>query len=283
MKTYVKTRRIPPAVAFITPENLTLNYYHKGVEFSQDSTALPALADQGIEGKIKALLYRVDCEACDLVIILSGQLTLFTELVFPGNLSDTQVGELVWLQLLKRTQSAEINTYYDYFLLRKTPDSSIYALIEARKDFLQSWMRIFRASGFRPVAAISQPIVLFNYITQNIDLDTRQFEIACLLPTRIYLGQIVNNKLQKMTEHVISADSCNPASLSNFIIDDLAMQADMPNYPIVILDTFNCGVTDNIAGNVRHFPGFVRENVLGENTIKWLRSENDMYQSVALA
>ena len=283
MKTNVKISRKMPAAAFITPADFSLNYYHNGKELTVESSVQSAGFNDTIESKITVVLNQVDSSPCALVIILSADLTLYSEQVFPRDLSDVQIDELVMLQLLKRTDSGELNTFYDYFLLTKTQASSTYGLIEARKDVLQRWVNIFKKHGFNSVAIVSQPIVLINYILKNSDINVDRFKIICLLPTRIVIAHIRDYHVEKITEHVIPGDLPTANSLVSRIVNLIDEDDPGSNPPIILLDTVECSISNGLAENFRIFPGFHKEQVLGENTIKWLRAEYDIYKSVALA
>ncbi len=283
VKTNVKNHQKFPAVAYFSPENFSLNYYHQGKAVSVDSTDLAVGYYRDIENKITAVLNRVEHNGCALIIILCAQLVLYSEQIFPGELSDPEIGELLEMLLLKRADSGEILTFYDYFLLKHTQTSSVYGLIEARKDLLTRWMKIFENDGFSTIAVVSQPIILINYMMRNMAKVEHRFVIVCLLSARIFIAHVDENRVEKITEHVTSTDLLSANSIASLIVDYLDEKLLNSNHPVIILDTINCGIAEELAVNFRIYQDFPKEQVLGENTVKWLRAENDMYQSVALA
>lgn len=283
MKTNVKIPRTYPAIAFFAADNFSLSYHYKGEELTvQSSTQLTGFKNS-IEDRISVVLKQIDCSSGKLIIILSSEFTLYSEQIFPAGLSDTQIGELLILQLSKRTDSGEINTFYDYFLLKKTQASSTYGLIEARKDVVCTWMDIFKNYGFNSVALLPQPIVLINYILKNSDINVEKFKIVCLLSTRMIAASIQDNHVQKISETVIQVDPGSANSVANQITHQLDEESCGSKVPVIILDTIESGICDGLADNFRIFPGFHKEHVLGENTIKWLRADYDLYKSIALA
>ena len=287
MKTNVKTSRVSPAFAFITPENFSLEYYHSNDCHVVDSSIAFAELSGSIESKIPIVLDQLNLDPGGLIIILSAQLTLYSEQVFPNGLSSPQIGELLVLQLLKRLSSASTATYYDYFFLKKAKESSTYGLIEARRDVLNKCMDGFEHCGLETLAIVSQPIVLLNYILENNSITTDLYKIVCILDLRIYIASIKDNHVEELIEHVTAPESLSAASMANIVISQLDLDSHGLNQPIIIVDTLDCGVAQELAerraDNIRIDPNFIPEKTLGENTIKWLRIEDDMYKSVAMA
>ena len=283
MKTNVKISRIPPAFAVITDDSFLLENYFKGKFYSVDSRTKISDSSSSLERKIAAL-NRSKITPCRLIIVLSAQLTLYSEQVFPSDLSAEQMGELLMLQLAKRTGSADITTYYDYFLLRKTDNSSVYGLLEARKDIIDSWIDGFKLIGLDTVAVISQPIILINQVIKHININTGAFQIVCVLSSRYFIAYIKNRQVEKIVERVMLTDSHSCQSLAklilNHLLDDGIYQ---PDHSVIILDAVDCGVVNELNENFTSFSDFNYELSLDENTINWLRAEYDMYQSIALA
>ena len=287
MITNVKIRRKLPAIILITPDDFSLNYYYQGKELTINSSAFETKFNDDLESKLSAVLKQIKHRPCRLIIVLSAQLTLLSEQEFPAKLSAAQIDELFRLQLSKRTPCAEINTFYDYFLLKETVHSSTYGLIEARKDVLSAWITIFERYDFKPVSIVSQAIVLINHVIRNSEISSDWMQIVCLLPARIMIAHVISGQVEKVTEHVTSATVHKLDSMVNIIKTLLLQELAEVNHPTIILDAVNCGITDQVIGHVIDnymvFPGFPMEKINGENTFKCLRTENDMYQSVALA
>jgi hypothetical protein len=198
-------------------------------------------------------------------------------------MSDAQIGDLFQLQLSNRTDSGDIDTYYDYFLLKKSTSSSTYGLIEARKDVLDNWMSVFELHRHRPVAIFSQPFVLINYILNNFELDSDRLHIVCLLAARVFIALVNQKQVEKISEYAVSTDRGNIDSIVSTIDRYLAEQNSKTGYPTLIFDAIDCGIADKPAADVRVFRDIDQEKVPGENTFKWLRADYDFYQSVALA
>ena len=287
MKTNVKTSRISPAFAFITADEFSLQYQHGNQNRVIDSRiALPG-ASHCTENKISSLLSQIQLDSDRLIIILSAELTLFSEQVFPSGLSDPQIGELLELQLSKRASSAEISTFYDYFLLKRNKESSLYGLIEARKDLINRWISCFKNSGLKTVAILSEPIVLLNYILKYKATDTGSYRIVCMLNSRIYIGCVEGNHLVQLKEQMAQVESLPAASLAALVKNQLDAGDHALTMPLVIVDAVDCGVAQVLADDLDDtdhlFKNLSLQQTLGENLINWLRKNDDTYQSVAMA
>ena len=283
MKTNVKIPRNPPAIALITPDDISLNYFCRGKEITLSSSDYHSGLHAGMDSKLSAILNQSNARGCRLIIVLSAQLTLYSQQEFPPDLSQAQIGELLKLQLLNRCDSGEINTFYDYFLLKKTESASTYGLIEARKDILGGWMSIFELHGLNSVAIVSQPIVLINHMLKNFDNSQARWQIVCLLPSRMVIAYINQKRLEKITEHVTSDEICHSDSMTELVMTHLGGESPTAGVPTLVLDTIDCGIVEAPGKNIRIFAGFDKEKVPGEITIKWLRADHDTYESVALA
>lgn len=283
VKTNINFARNPAALALITPDDVSLNYYFQGREFALTGSGLADALDAGIECGLQAVLNQCRLNRCNLIIILSAQLTLFSEQQFPPGLSEAQIDDLFKLQLSDRTGTAGITTFYDYFPLKKSASACTYGLVEARKDVLGKWITIFEQHGHHPVAVLSQPIVLINHILKNYEFGSQKQVIVCILPARIFIFFVNKKQVEKITEHATSTDSGKLGSIVNTIDRHLDEGAGWADHPTQIFDAVDSGMDDDPGNDIRIWHILDQEQVPGENTFKWIRADYDFYQSVALA
>lgn len=283
VKTNIKITRNPPALALITPDDVSLNYFYQGKELTLAGSEHSHGSETDLESNLSAALTQCRLSRSRLIMILSAQLTLFSEQQFPPGLSDAQIDDLFQLQLSNRTDTNEISTFYDYFLLKKSATSSTYGLIEARKDDVNRWMTIFKHHGHQPVAVVPQPIVLINHILKNLEPGSQSLQIVCLLSARIFIALVNQKQVEKISEYAISSDRFSGNSILGIVNRHLAGQSPKADHPTLVFDAADCGIADEAAGELQVMRGFDKERVPGENTFKWLRADDDFYQSVALA
>lgn len=283
MKTNLKISRIPPALAHITPDHVSLSYYCRGRECMLASSRLIDGPYADIESRLAGVLNQYSSGRQRLIMILSAQLTLYSEQQLPPGLTEAQIDELFRLRLAERAGSGETETFYDYFPLKQSATCSSYGLIEARKDMLTNWVSLFEHHGLDTVAVVSEPVVLINHILNHFDPGLRRRQIVCLMPARLFIARINGQQVERIFERVMTTDIVSGKSIISDIHGHLAADDRKAAVPTLVFDAIDCGVADDPAAQLKVIREGKKEMVPGENTFKWLRANHDFYQSAALA
>ncbi len=273
MKTNLKSKRNPPTIVFLSECEVTLSLFYQG-QFH----VIQQNCSKNMEFELPTEL----CKNLKVVIVLSNHLVLYSQLKLPLGLADEEVAELVALQLARRGQDSQLDTYYDYCLVRELDDNAIFSLFEARKDKLNSIIDALEDHGFKVSMIIPQGLVIINQIIRNNNLVDKNYQIICRLQRQILMAYIDKDELLEIHQIYL-----NPNQIELSIVAELKARQSETKFSHVIslgLDLFKLNeYADDVDINFVDFESLSTGNDLTSVTINWMREQYDIYQSITLA
>ena len=276
MKINLLRKHNPPVIAYLDESSLQLSKFESGEfrikKYNFDYNNINSSYKSGFNCSAKSRL----------IIILSDELLLYSQLKLPLNLSDREVTQLIYAQKSQRQSDSEIQTCYDFFQLQKQQGSAVFGLFEARKDKLDRVIEIFKNQGLVASLVIPQLVVIVNQIISNNSNKLENYHLVCKLNRNVFITEINNNRLVNVNQ--IHINQTQSGFAINTEIQVYLSEIEAEHIVVTGLD-----VTDFKSQNhdLKNQPLPIESIGSGQGldylSINWMREQYGLYQSIAMA
>ena len=283
MKTNAKSRQKWPVFAYLHSTGLSLDISSKTqTKFIQKTIA----GNQPFESLVVECMAEANQLNANLrcaAIILSAELTLYWEQVFPVGLSDAELNELLHLQLQNRNHANTSDVCFDYFAIQHTQQESTYGLFEAKQDILQQVLDVFADNGWQTVLVVPQIIVLINQLIRTHVLTGQTHLLCVLLEKRVYIAHVVKQRVNAIDERVFSESELNIDLIDTYLRDNQLVDPGDENTVVLVMNWHSTTPPQSAEVCFKLHPDNSAVACQPRTTISWLKQHYDLYKSATLA